>query len=132
MKVKTRSQTKISPKLKEKQNNSYAIEHKDYLSLLSKSKNKNRRNKLLDVASSGELQAISECIMNIIEGNVAVSKTQLSQLKRHKEILRSLSQKCYPVKKKRTILKQKGGFLSIVLPLALTAIDLITSLIRRK
>ena len=53
---------------------SYAIKHKDYLSLLSKSKQKNRRNRLLELANSGEIQAVSECISNILNGNVPISK----------------------------------------------------------
>ena len=101
---------------------SFATENKHYLTLLSKSKQKNRRNKLLDVASTGEIKAISECVKNIVEGNVAISNKDLHILKRHKQVLRSIAQRCYPVKRKRSLLKQKGGFLFQLLPLAISAL----------
>lgn len=105
----------------------YAYQHKEYLTLLSKSRNKSRRNKLIDIANNGEIQAVSECIMNIIDGNVPVNKKELQQLTQHKQILRSLANKCFPIKKKKTILKQKGGFLNLLVPLAMRAIPLIMS-----
>jgi uncharacterized protein YlxP (DUF503 family) len=93
------------------------------LTLLSKTKEKKRRNKLIDVASNNEIRAISECIMNIIQGNVPISKTQLQHLKQHKNVLRSISSKCHSMKRKRTILKQKGGFLPAIIPVALKALS---------
>ena len=106
---------------------SFAAQNKHYLTLLSTSKQKNRRNKLLDAANTNEIKAISECVKNIIEGNVPISDGDLKILKRHKQVLRSVARRCYSVKRKRVLLKQKGGFLISLLPLALTALTKLIS-----
>jgi len=116
--VKTKTKR---PKIKI-QKNSLALKHKEFLTLLAKTKDKKRRNKLIDAGDNNEIRAISECIMNIIQGNVPITKSQLKQLKQHKNVLRSLSKKCYSMKRKKIILKQKGGFLPALLPMALKAI----------
>lgn len=126
----TRSSAKIERKndKMKKQNkikipkSSLVVKHKDYLNLLSKSKDKNRRNKLIDAANNNEIRAISECVMNIIEGNVHISKPQLKQLKQHKKVLRLIAKRCSSTKQKRSALKQKGGFLPALLPMALKAL----------
>ena len=99
-----------------------AIKHKEYLTLLSTSKAGVRRKKLVDAGNNGEIQAVSECIQNIIEGNVPVSKEQLTLLKRYKTVLRALASRCRPIKQKKQLLQQKGGFLSAILPIALNAL----------
>jgi hypothetical protein len=115
-----------------KKRNSYALKHKDYLTLLSKSKKEQRRNQLLDAATGSEINAVSECVMNILNGNVPLNKTQLKQLRRHRNILRSLVMKKLPTRIKRDALKQKGGFLTTLLPLALSALTgLLPALLKR-
>ena len=99
-----------------------ALKHKDYLTLLSTSKNKSRRQHLLDAASSSEIRSVTECIQNLVEGNIPLGKKDLQHLQRYKRVLRTLAQKCVGTKEKRTILKQKGGFLSLLLPLAIKAV----------
>lgn len=89
---------------------------------MSKAKNSNRRNKLIDVADGSEIRAVSECIKNILEGNVPVSNRHLKQMKQYKTLLRSLAKRCYPIKSKKKILKQKGGFVAALLPLAMSAL----------
>lgn len=101
----------------------YAVKHKDYLSLLSAARNKkNRRNKLIDIAENSELKAISECVQNILRGTVPISKKQLNSLKRHRHALRNLAKRQFSAKKKKDILKQKGGIIGALLPLAIKAI----------
>lgn len=114
---------KPKPVKKKPCENSFAAQNKHYLTLLSTSKQKNRRNKLLDAATTNEIKAISECVKNIIEGNVPITESDLKVLKRHKQVLRSIAQRCYSVKRKRALLKQKGGFLFSLLPLAITAVS---------
>ena len=99
-----------------------ALKHKEYLSLLSKAKKKSRRDKLIDAADNSEINAVSECIKNLLEGNVPLTSDHLRQMKRYKQLLRSLAKRCYPVKHKRSLLKQKGGFLGALIPLALNAV----------
>lgn len=106
-----------------KRKRSYAVDNQHYLTLLSKCKQKNRRNKLIEAASSNEIRAISECIKNIVEGNVPIDNKQLQILKRYKQVLRSLAQRCFSIKKKRMLLRQRGGFLGAILPIALGALS---------
>lgn len=105
-----------------KQKEPLAIKHKEYLTLLSKTKNNSRRQKLIEAADSGEISAVSECIRNLVEGNVPLNKSQLRSLRRYKRTLRTLAKKCGGVKKKRKLLRQKGGFLSTLIPIALSAV----------
>lgn len=100
-----------------------ALKRKDYLSLLSKSKSKKRRDALINLATSQEILAIVECILNILQGNVKIPAGQFKKLKRHKNILRDLVRRKTSIKKKRSILKQKGGsILPMLLPLALNTL----------
>lgn len=99
-----------------------AIKHKEYLTLLSKTKTSGRRHKLVDAANKGEINAVIECIKNILNGNVPLDKAQLSQLRKYKTTLRSLANKCIAAKEKKRVLKQRGGFIATLLPIALSAL----------
>ena len=73
------------------------------------------------------IKLLCECILNVIRGNVPLTKSQKSKLSPYKQSLRKLSNKKIPLYKKRKVLVQKGdGFLSILLP---AAISIISSLI---
>ena len=101
---------------------SAAIKHKDFITLLSKSKQKKRRNLLIELASSQELKAIIEFIVNILRGNVSLNDRKKKKLTRFKIIMREVALKSNPIKKKKRILQQKGGFLGALIPIALSAI----------
>lgn len=74
-----------------------------------------------------DISCICECAKNILRGNIKLSQSQLSKLRKHKAALRSLSLKGTSLKTKRKIL-QKGGFLGQLL---VPAITLLTSLFNR-
>lgn len=99
-----------------------AIEHKDYLKVLSKSKSKKRREHLIDAGSTNEIKSILECIENIMSGHVQLSASDLKKLKRYKKTLRFLCLRCRKQDEKRAVLKQRGGFLQFLLPIALSAL----------
>ena len=101
---------------------SAAVKHKDFLTLLSKSKQKKRRDLLIELASSQELNAIIECIINILRGNVSLNERRKKKLSRFKNVMREVALKSNPIKKKKRILQQKGGFLGALIPIALSAI----------
>jgi len=61
------------------------------------------------------LDCISECAKNLIKGNVPLTSRQMTNLRRKKHDLRSLSKRNTSLRTKRKIL-QKGGFLSALLP----------------
>ena len=101
---------------------SKALKHKDYLSLLAKSKQAKRRNLIIDLANADEIKAVAECILNVLLGNITLTNKQVKKLKRHKKYMRLVAQKSFPSQKKKAILKQKGGFLPTLIPLALSAL----------
>lgn len=100
-----------------------AIKHRDYLTLLSKSKNAIRRKKLIDAGDNGQIGAVAECIKNIVDGNVPLKKSQLTRLKKYKTVLRTLRKHPRGANKRKSILMQKGGFLTTLLPIALNALS---------
>ncbi len=106
-----------------KRGRSKALKHKDYLTLLSKAKKSKRRKLLIDLADCDEIRAISECIANVLTGNVRLKSAHKKKLERHKQVLRSLISKSSSTKKKKQLLQQKGGFLPALLPLALSAVS---------
>lgn len=74
------------------------------------------------------IDALSECCLNILKGNVPLSSAQKKRLARHKQGLRTLAKKGTSVKRRKQIL-QTGGFLPL-LPLAFkTAIKAGTGLL---
>lgn len=60
---------------------------------------------------------LRECALNVIKGNVPLSKKHFTQLKKHKKQLRELSKK-NTSQKRRLQIEQRGGFLaSLLLPI---------------
>lgn len=85
------------------------------------------RKKLLEKISGNCIKSIIECTHNVLRGNVPLSKEQKKSLSRHKSTLRTLQDRKVPLFKKRKLIIQRGGgFLSVLIPAALTAL---TSLI---
>lgn len=103
---------------------SCAEQNLELLKVIGKSKNPKQ---IIKKASNRVIKALCECILNVIRGNVPITRTQREKLSSHKSCLRKLSDKKVPLYKKRRILVQKGdGFLSLLLP---TAVSVISSLI---
>lgn len=96
----------------------------ELLKLIGKSRNPKL---IIQKASNSVIKALCECVLNVLHGNVPITKAQREKLALHKNCLRKLSNKKVPLYKKRRILIQKGdGILSVLLP---TAISVISSLI---
>ena len=104
---------------------SKALLKRDYLTLLSKAKNPRQRNALIDLADTNHILAVSECILNLLKGKIPISNQTKNRLARHKKSLRTLMTKSTSVKRKKHILKQKGGLLPLLLGGALSAIPAI-------
>jgi len=102
---------------------SKAIKHHEFLSLLGKSKQGKRRKMLLEAASSDEIRSIAECALNVLQNRIRLSSSQKRKLKHHKDTLRYIAKRGTNIKKKRRILQQKGGFLTSLLPLAVSALS---------
>lgn len=88
--------------------------------------NSRRRKVLLKNATNEELKGLFELCLNIIRGNLPIDKTAFQNIKRHKRVIESLSNRRLPIYKKREIINQKGGFIGT---LAAFALPLLTHLL---
>jgi hypothetical protein len=86
----------------------------EVLKLISKCKDK-YRSAILKNADKKLINAICECVFNMLKGNLKVDENTKANLYKYKNILRKLVQKS-SLKTKRKILQQKGGFLQVLLP----------------
>lgn len=68
------------------------------------------------------IKAICECCLNVLKGNVPLSKHQKGGLRKHKGTLRKLADRKPSLFTKKKLIVQKGGFLNILLPAALSAL----------
>ena len=102
---------------------SEALKRKDYLSLLGSTRQKKKRSLLLDYASNGDIAAISEVIFNLLKGIIPLNDKQRRTLRKYQRVLRAISKKTLSYKTKRHILKQEGGFLPTLIPIALSVLS---------
>ena len=65
---------------------------------------------------------MSECTINLLKGNIPLSKTQYDKFYKCKDVIRTLANRKNSLKAKKEVIIQRGGFLNVLLPLALTAI----------
>ena len=77
---------------------------------LAKSKAKDRT-KVLKKATNEQLKGLCEVCLNIVHGNIKLSKKRYAAFKRQKDLMHKLSNKKLPLYAKRKVINQKGGFL---------------------
>ena len=77
------------------------LKRKDFLNLLTMTKNRKRREGLVNFATADKIRAIAEIVRNSLKGNVPLDRNCLAKMKRHKKQFRLLSQKRYPVREKK-------------------------------
>lgn len=100
-----------------------ALNRKEYLTLLAKARNRQRREKLIDLANKHEIIAVAEIVLNLLKGQIPLTDKQNSSIKRYKNVLREITRRSTSLKKKKRLLKQKGGFLPTLIPIALTILS---------
>lgn len=89
--------------------------HRDWLSVLGKSKRKQRLS-LITAASKPHIDILSECCQNTLKGHVPLSKVHKGKLSRFKHHLRKLACPSINWKTKKRFLRQTGGaFLPLLL-----------------
>lgn len=99
------------------------VAHRDFLSALAKSNNKQRKAFLLH-ANKPLIDAISECCFNTLAGNLKLSPAQKRKLLKHKKSLRLVGSKRLAWRKRKSILVQKGhGILAFLIPTVLSALS---------
>ena len=74
-----------------------------------------RRQSLLEGATKDEIHCLTEIAFNIVKGNFPLDNESLRKLTKHKQAVRKLSKTRGSHKKKKQFLKQKGGFLPLLL-----------------
>ena len=89
---------------------------RNYASVLRSIKRMSEKDRRRAIAKSDRnlIDCFCECALNVLKGNVPLSKVQLNKLRRQKQNLRQLTQKKLSLRKKKKIL-QKGGFLGTLL-----------------
>ena len=81
------------------------------------------RKQFLQKASNDLTKCICECSLNILNGNISVSKVHKNKLKRYKRILRLIADKKRSVNAKKKVIVQSGGsFLLSLIPAAISTI----------
>ena|SRR5436190_19495970 len=80
----------------------------EFLRALHKLKPKYRL-AILKNADCNSVKCICECVYNILNGNVPLSRKQHAALFRHKKILRNLTKRGEDWKKKKRVLVQSGA-----------------------
>ena len=86
-----------------------------------------QRKHILAQANTELVACICECCLNILNGNVKITKVQRKKLSRHAKTLRTLANRGIPVNKKKKIIIQKGG--SFLPALLVPILSLVASLL---
>ena len=70
--------------------------------------------------------AVCECVLNVTNGNVTITKEDFIKLKKFNKYFKKLLKK-YSLKTKKKYLIQRGGFLQILIPALLTSLATVAS-----
>lgn len=98
------------------------IKHIHLLNTLARAKASERK-ELLKKSNFGLVKSIVECIENVLNGNVKLSKVHIKKLKRYKSQLRKISSSGKKWSSKKKVIIQTGGsFLPALLLPVITAI----------
>lgn len=91
--------------------------------------NKKSRTKILKHSDLKLIEAIVECVFNVLRNNVQLEQKRVKRLTKYRNVLRKLASPERAVKSKQKVIIQSGGeFLPIVLePIVTDLIDKIIS-----
>lgn len=87
------------------------------------------RRKLIRKGSRKLINTICECADNVLNHNVPLSLGDRAALTLYKKSLRDVTDHRKPLKVRREIIEQEGGFLPIILRVALPFIDKLAELL---
>jgi len=105
-------------------------DYRGFLKLLHKSTPAYRKT-LLEGAPHKLIVLLANCALNILRGQVLLTKQQKTKLQQHKGNLRNLADKKKSVDSKKKIL-QKGGFLPLLIPLLGPLLGAVTGAVANK
>ena len=69
------------------------------------------------------IKCICECSLNVLNGNIPISTQQKKRLGKYKTTLRKIANKKGSLSNKKKLIIQRGGFLNILIPAAISAIS---------
>lgn len=95
--------------------------HRDYLKQLNTASPGFRKH-LLASSNNELIKCICEIVDNSLKGNLSLPPKKVSKLKRYKNLLRKITDKKLPLKLKKSLLVQEGGFLPLLLGPALALV----------
>lgn len=81
---------------------------------------------LLRRASPAVLKLIAECCLNFCRGGFRLPPAKVKKLRRYRHVIRELANRRTTSKKRKQLVVQKGGFLSLLIP---GAVSLLGSLL---
>ncbi len=81
-----------------------------------------QRQDILQHAPKDLIAALSEGALNVLKGNVKLSKQRHATLKRHRAKLRELADRRTSQQRKRALVQQRGGFLGVLASVLIPAI----------
>lgn len=84
------------------------------------------RKELLKKLPTRSVKAVCECSLNVLKGNIPLTSHQKKSLSKYKSTIRKIGSKKGSLFQKKKLIVQKGGFLNILIPAALSVL---TSLI---
>lgn len=73
------------------------------------------RKALVANADNDLIFCLADCIYNVLQSNVPMTRAQLSKLYKYRHYLRKVAHKRTTMKEKRKVLQQNGGFLPLLL-----------------
>src|SRR6266700_1592541 len=101
------------------------------LEKISKTKDNKTRRNLIHQAKNCVIDAISEIALNCLKGNIPLNKCDFKKLSKYQTILRILSKPSL-ISKRKQLIQQRGGFLQLLIPPALSlAASIVGDLIGR-
>src|SRR5215813_13051840 len=89
--------------------------HASLLKLLHKASPRLKQAILKQKCNKEFIGCISNCCLNLLKGNVELTRDQLHKHRRKRKVIRKLADKKTPLSTKKKLI-QKGGFLSLLLP----------------
>jgi len=102
------------------------------LEKISKTKDNKTRRNLIHQAKNCVIDAISEIALNCLKGNIPLNKCDFKKLSKYQTILRILSKPSL-ISKRNQLIQQRGGFLQLLIPPALSLVaSIVGDLIGRK
>ena len=83
---------------------------------------KRRRQQLLEAGGDPLIKCLGECCHNVLTGNVRMSETSRKRLKRFAKNIRQIGDPKVGVRRKKTLLLQRGGLLPALLGPIISAV----------